>query len=275
MVGSDMLARVGRLLLRGADVSLVADDPSTVADLAAIAAAAGRVLPVLVDLDVGQGRTGCADPDSAVALAQLLERAEGLAFNGVQAYWGNLQQVTPFDERRARVQTQAERLDVVLAQLRSAGLGPDVVTGGGTGTSYIDPTLNLFTEIQPGSYLFLDSCYGEVRLDGTGGDGGSYTPSLFVSATVVSAARPGRAIVNAGFKALATLRTSGSSPRGAARRNICVHGGRAWRDRLRPPEGKPARLGPVDLLTSHCCSRARRRPRSRLRGRLRVPQPIA
>ena len=83
-----------------------------------------------------------------------------LRFAGVQAYWGHLQQVMPFDERKSRVAVMAERLESLLAALKQTGLRPDIVTGGGTGTHWIDARLGLFTELQAGSFIFLDSCYG-------------------------------------------------------------------------------------------------------------------
>ena len=65
--------------------------------LTAIAAATARTLPVLVDVDVGMGRAGCLDIADVVLLAKEIAATPGLHYAGIQAYWGNLQQVTPFD----------------------------------------------------------------------------------------------------------------------------------------------------------------------------------
>ncbi|MCB2054110.1 MAG: alanine racemase [Geminicoccaceae bacterium] len=201
IVGRDGLDRLTRLLARGADVAVVADHPAPLAGLAAAAMAAGRILPVLVDFDVGQGRTGCVDGDAATALAQSIDDCEGLRFGGVQAYWGHLQQVAPPAERRARVLGQADRVRALVRALRDGGRAAEIVTGGGTGTAHLDFELGLFTDVQPGSYLFLDSCYA-ASLPGDGDL--RFRPALFVSAVVVSANRPGTAIVDAGLKAFAT-----------------------------------------------------------------------
>src|SRR4051812_19174036 len=110
----------------------------------------------------------------------------------------------PLEERAARVGIQAERLRRLLGLLAGAGLPAGIVTGGGPRTSFIDPALDLFTELQPGSFLFLDSCYGAVPRDPASG-GNPFRPSLFVAAGVVSAGHhPARVIVDAGLKALAT-----------------------------------------------------------------------
>jgi len=160
----DMLERVRRLLLRGADLTLVADDPRNVDALAVIAAGAARPLPILVELDVGVGRTGCIEVADAVALAQRIAGDRSLRFAGIQAYWGNLQQVAPLDERERRVAAQIERTRSLVEALTSAGLKPGIVSGSGTGTHWIDGRSGIFTELQPGSFLFLDSCYIAVAL---------------------------------------------------------------------------------------------------------------
>jgi D-serine deaminase-like pyridoxal phosphate-dependent protein len=201
MATPNMIGRIRQLLLRGADLMLAVDHPATVDSLAEMAAGVGTQLPLVVEIDVGVGRTGCADIEAAVALARHIAARASLRFAGVQAYWGNLQQVMPFEERTRRVHVQAERLRGLLAALAEAGHPAGIVTGGGTGTHAIDASLGLFTELQPGSFLFLDSCYGSVPLDT---DGNPFEASLFVAASVVSANVPGRAIVNAGLKAFAT-----------------------------------------------------------------------
>jgi D-serine deaminase-like pyridoxal phosphate-dependent protein len=250
VVGGDALARLGRLLLRDAEVMVVADDPGNVRDLAGAAADAGMRLPVLVDLDVGQGRTGCADVEAAEALAGEVAEQAALEFAGVQAYWGNLQQVTPFAERRARVEEQARKLRTLIERLGAAGRPPLIVTGGGTGTSFIDPGLGLFTELQPGSYLLMDSSYGAVAIDGSGP---GFAPSLFVSALVVSASRPGRSIVNAGFKALATDSGRPAPVRGAPPGASYTFMGDEHGAIDFDPGAGDLRVGDrVELLTSHC-----------------------
>ena len=139
-----------------------------------------------------------------MALARRIAGHRSLRFAGIQAYWGNLQQVMPLEEREKRARRSGmESARALVAALRRRG--PQAAgssRGSGTGTHWLDAQHGVFTELQPGSFLFLDSCYVEVA-----GDARKATrsrPSLFVAASVVTSNRPGRVIVNAGCKAFAT-----------------------------------------------------------------------
>ena len=168
LASPDALDRLRRLLLRGADIRVVADDPRLVVPLAAVARASGQTLPVIVELDVGVGRTGCVEIADVVALARAIDAAPALRFAGLQAYWGNLQQVAPFEERVARIAPPGEAGPRRPSRRSAmAGLPPEIVTGGGTGSHRIDAATGLFTEMQPGSFLFLDSCYGAIAISET------------------------------------------------------------------------------------------------------------
>ncbi len=248
LASSDGRERLGRLLLRGADIAVVADHPAAVADLSTLAEAAGRRLDVVVDVDVGMGRTGCLEVGDAVALARQISAAPALNYAGIQAYWGNLQQVSPFSARSRRIGIQADRVRAVIAALTSAGLAPAIVSGGGTGSHRIDAATGLFTEIQPGSYLFMDSCYGAISISE---NDNPFTPSLFVAATVVSVNKPGRVVVNAGWKAFATdsgkpVALRGGPPGADFRFMGDEHGALDFEGR-----GGPALGSPHEFLTSH------------------------
>ena len=96
----------------------------------------------------------------------------------------------------------AELIEQVVGVLGEAGLAPEIVSGGGTGTHQLDLAEGPFTEIQPGSYLFMDRQYGDVQIDEQGAS--PLAASLAIQAQVVSANQPDRATVNAGLKAMAT-----------------------------------------------------------------------
>jgi len=249
LVSADATQRLYRLLLRDADIAVVAEDPTCVSQYSAIAAASGRTLDVLVDIDVGMGRTGCLEIADAVALARQIANVPALHYAGIQAYWGNLQQVSPFSERARLILIQANRVRSVIAALTSAGQAPAIVTGGGTGSHRIDATVGLFTEIQPGSYLFMDSCYSAISISE---NDNPFTPSLFVAATVVSANKPGRVVVNAGLKAFATdsgkpVALRGAPPGASFRFMGDEHGALDFEG-----DNGPAPGSTIEFLTSHC-----------------------
>lgn len=197
-----MIDRLIALNGRAKGLLVVADNPANVDALAAACAKAGQSLSVLVDFDVGQGRTGTTSIEAAVALAQRVQAAQPLRYAGIQGYYGHLQHMADFSERKAAAEAQMSRLRALLEQLASHNVAARIVSGGGTGTFDIDPAGGIFTEVQAGSYPFMDREY--VEIDMTSGRGSPFAVSLFVQASVVSANRPGFAVVNAGYKSFAT-----------------------------------------------------------------------
>ncbi|WP_204314133.1 hypothetical protein, partial [Klebsiella aerogenes] len=81
----------------------------------------------------------------------------------------------------------------IVARLAEAGLKPAIITGGGTGTHEIDANLGVFTELQVGSYIFMDDQYGVcgLRQDGSA----PFETALLVEARVVSANTEGLATI--------------------------------------------------------------------------------
>jgi 3-hydroxy-D-aspartate aldolase len=185
---------------RAERLSVVVDDPRNVADLGA--ALEEATLDVMIDIDPGIHRTGVASTEAAVALAQAIAAQPKLVYRGVQFYCGMHQHIADFAQRRAAIVERTDYLRSVIAALAEAGFAPEIVTGSGTGTHRIDLELGLFTELQVGSYVFMDRQYNECDITGAAEPG--FETSLFVDASVVSANTPGMATTDAGFKAFAT-----------------------------------------------------------------------
>jgi D-serine deaminase-like pyridoxal phosphate-dependent protein len=154
---------------------------------------------VYIDVDPGSHRTGVTSPAAAVELAQAVAATGTLKLGGVQFYCGSHQHIHSLAERRAAIVERTDYLRGLLDALREAGFVIPVVTGGGTGTFAIDASLGLFTELQVGSYIFLDREYVDCELAGP-----RFEPALFVDATVVSANTPGMVTIDSGLKAFAT-----------------------------------------------------------------------
>lgn len=161
---------------------------------AAIDAALRAPLETLIDVNVGQNRCGVA-PDDALALADRISGLERLQLIGVQGYEGNLQHIRDPEERRRLCDVSMGRLVGVAAELRAGGHPIEVVSTGGTGTAEFCAGHEAVTEVQPGSFAFMDTDY----LD-TGGI--PYKSSLLAMATVISRPAPDRAVIDAGLKTL-------------------------------------------------------------------------
>lgn len=211
---------------------------------------ADRPVDVLVDIDMSMGRTGLTEPSEAVRLANRVVKAPQLRYRGIQAYYGHLQHVPTLAERHTKVAEQWRRLSGFIDALQAAGLKPDIVSGGGTGTHHLDLEFGPFTEIQPGSYIFMDKQYGAVEL--APGEP-PFKTALNVAARVVSVVQPDRVIIDAGYKAMATdagpaLVASGADSEATYQFMGDEHGALRFADHaLRPKLGDLVRL-----VSPHC-----------------------
>ena len=195
---------IRRLVALGGRVEALAvavDHPANVAALAEAADEAGRALTVLIDIDPGMQRTGVASPEAAVALARAIAEAPALRPGGIQFYCGREQHIVALADRRAAIYRNTDYLRTVIAAVQADGHPINRVTGSGTGTFMLDAALGVLTELQCGSYVFMDREYLDCELDD--GAAPTFEPALTVEATVISANHPGHVTVDAGFKALA------------------------------------------------------------------------
>lgn len=200
LVGAAKLARAAQLARR-IRLAVCVDDPAHVGPLGRAAAAAGAALDVLIEVDVGQGRCGVAMPQAALVLAGLVAgHAPALRLRGLHAFHGGAQHLRAPAERAAALRDGHRRLAEVAAALAAQGVVVHEVTGGGTGSWALEAASGLYTEVQPGSYVLMDTDYAANVAD-------AGTPplrqALFGLCTVISR-QPGRAVLDGGLKAFAT-----------------------------------------------------------------------
>jgi 3-hydroxy-D-aspartate aldolase len=244
------IARLAALAARAPDLMAVVDSPEVAARIDAALADAGATLAVLIDIDPGIRRTGVASAEAAVALAGTIAQSRNLHLQGVQFYCGLQQHIESFADRRAAIVERTQYLSAVVAALRAAGHAVPIVSGSGTGTHAIDLELGVFTEIQAGSYIFMDGQYLDCDL--TGGTA-PFAPSLFVDARVVSANHAGMVTIDAGFKSLSTDGGKPEVARGAPRDTAVFFMGDEHAALVGP--GLDALLSqgdPVSLVVPHC-----------------------
>jgi D-serine deaminase-like pyridoxal phosphate-dependent protein len=194
------LARLAALA-REAWVGVCVDDADNVDAVSAAACAARVTLPVLVEVNVGANRCGVAPGEAALQLAQLVAGSPGLRFAGLQAYQGSAQHIREWARRKEAIDRAVKAVKQTLALLQGHGLSCERVTGAGTGTWPFEAASGVYTELQAGSYLFMDADYGR-NLDAEGTHASEFRQSLFVLATVMSHPAKERAVVDAGLKAV-------------------------------------------------------------------------
>jgi len=195
VAGARKLARLAALA-RIARVAVCADDAAQVAAYEVAAEAAGLRLTVLVEIDAGSGRCGVAPGPEAVALAERIAASRHLAFGGLQSYHGTAQHVRKPEERAAIIAGAVEATRRTVEQLRQRGLACAIVGGAGTGTFPHEAASGVYTEVQAGSYVFMDADYAANEQPPP------FRQALFVLTTVMSAPRAGIAMVDAGHKAV-------------------------------------------------------------------------
>jgi D-serine deaminase-like pyridoxal phosphate-dependent protein len=199
IVGERKLARLAAMATK-AKIGVLVDDAASIRHIGAAARAAGVTIDVLVEIDAGAHRCGTAAGAPAAALAEMIARTPGVSFRGVHAYQGAAQHLRRPEERRAAIATATELARQTKAAIEAAGLACATVTGGGTGTWQNERDSGVYTEVQPGSYVFMDADYHRNAL---APDEHHFEQSLFVTATVMSTPVRERAIVDAGLKAFA------------------------------------------------------------------------
>ncbi|HLO96728.1 MAG TPA: DSD1 family PLP-dependent enzyme [Burkholderiaceae bacterium] len=195
-------AKAGQLaaLAGRARMSVCVDHVLQVEQLARACAQAGSLLDLLVEINIGQDRCGVADADAVLRLIEAIAPHAGqLRFKGLQAYQGGLQHVRGVEARREAVQRATERARAVLRGLQDRGVACETVTGGGTGSAVFDLGLGLYTELQPGSYVFMDADYGRNEVPDPGL---RFEHSLLLASTVMSEGTGDRAVLDAGLKSL-------------------------------------------------------------------------
>jgi len=195
----DRLARIPKL---GARTIVCVDDPANVADLSAAAVRHGTTIECLVEIDCGAGRCGVTTTPAVVALAKAIAAAPGLGFSGLQAYQGAMQHMDRYEDRKAKIDIAVAMVRDAVEALKAEGLDCDIVGGGGTGSYYFEGNSGVYNELQCGSYAFMDADYGRILdKDGNRIDQGEWENALFILTSVMSHAKPDRAICDAGLKA--------------------------------------------------------------------------
>jgi D-serine deaminase-like pyridoxal phosphate-dependent protein len=200
VAGREKINRMVSLLERAPFLMAVVDHPATIALLQGRLAENGRQLDVLLDLDVGQRRTG-VPPARAADLAEAILSSGNLRLRGVQAYAGHVQHIPRYEDRKAASREALGKAAAVFKQMRQRVESCTVFSASGTGTARIDLSSPELTELQAGSYALMDAEYLAIE-SADGSDAADYHPALTMLTTVVSGPHGRQVTVDAGLKAL-------------------------------------------------------------------------
>jgi 3-hydroxy-D-aspartate aldolase len=249
VVDSRKLKRLAALA-QGATIGLCFDSAETVELAGRAAGELGVEFGALVEIEVGMGRCGVEPGRPARDLARRIADTPNLRFRGLQAYHGGAQHLPDHAERERAIAAACDRVRATLDALAEDGLSCEIIGGAGTGTFRLEATSGLYTELQVGSYIFMDTEYARIG----GADGGPFAEfehSLFVLASVMSMPAPGRAILDAGLKSYSVEK---GLPWVHGLRDVVLDGVSDEHGKLTLGEAaKPLRLGAkVPLIPSHC-----------------------
>lgn len=191
--GDEKLRRLA-LLAHDHEVLVSLDNEATAQQLSRAAGSVDATIGVLVEFDAGLGRCGLLPGPECVELAQKIRQLPGLKFRGLMTFPGNIWGGE--EEREKEVKKVAARFESVIEAFRKAGMEVEIVSGGSTPSAFLSHHIPGLTEIRPGTYAYNDlNTYYQ-------GCCGLEDCAAKVVTTVVSTAVPGRAVIDAGSKAL-------------------------------------------------------------------------
>ena len=196
-VGADKVAMAVELA-KYVNLSVCVDHPMQIAALGAATKEAGTHITVLPEVDIGQNRCGVTHPDALMQLVEHIAQCDALRFGGIQAYHGGAQHIAPWSERVCAAQRAADAAAAYVRHLDTRGIRCTTVTGSGTGTAIFDAASGVYTELQPGSYIFMDRHYGSLAWE----NDLQLQNSLFILSTIMSTARQSHAVCDVGLKGL-------------------------------------------------------------------------
>ena len=245
------VARAMALRKAHPDFIQAVDEEQNARDLSDAARAAGVVADVVVDVAVGT-RSGIPPGEGAVALAQLVDKLPHLKLRGMLSYDGGVQHAKGFAARKERALKAMEPNVSTFEAMKKSGLNVEIFSGGGTGTYNIMQAVPGFTDVQVGSYLFMDMQYLAIGSESGDAVFNDFAPSLTVLTTVLNNRFAGRLTTDAGSKAL-TLNTPPAGVIGEPGMEYNASSDEFGTIRFTSPPSRAYRIGDLlEVIVPHC-----------------------
>ena len=200
--------RLKKLIKLSKSFMMIIDNPISIKYLENISRENINKINVLVDCDIMRigtnkiSRTGARTIKEIVTIAGLINKHTNLNYIGITAYAGDVQHINNYNKRKIETTTRHNYLNKIINSLKKENLSPKIISGGGTGSHDIDTKSKLYTELQPGSYIYSDAEYDNVSIYKSKSN--PYKAGLFVATSIISIIDKNNYIVDAGFKALST-----------------------------------------------------------------------
>jgi len=249
IVDPQKIYRLACMTKQGTKITVAVDRAENIDSLSAVARKVGATLHLLIEIDVGMERCGVNTEQEALELAERIGRADGLDFEGIQAYEGHLvydtEEPTKLTDsvKREGVEKMEKKVGNIKSHLEKNGFPVKEVSGGGTGTYHITGDNTIWTEIQAGSYVFMDGVYSRGNLP--------FRSSLSILTTVIHK-RPGIAITDAGLKVCSIDR---GDPTIKDRPNLRIADGLSEEHgEVLDEQDEIEYLEKIEYIPSHCCT---------------------
>lgn len=159
------------------NLTVCVDEEKNIEDLSAAASLQGTTINCLVEINVGANRCGVNSREEVLTLAKKIIASPGLNFEGIQAYAGQLSHEVDYEIRKRVANEVEDFLKDVVAYLSEKQVTVNRVSGVSTGTVQFKNADTVYTDVQVGSYAYMDASYGELELE--------FENSLFVLSTVM------------------------------------------------------------------------------------------
>ena len=243
VIGEDKIRRAINLANQS-NVMVVVDNKENVQDLSNAAMKKGIVLGVLVDIDVGQHRCGVRDIESAIYLTKLIIELPGLKFCGLMGYEGHTMFIVDRQEREKAAKAANKVLVDTVKAIETAGIPVEIVSCAGTGTYDIASQCPGITEIEAGSYIFMDGTYSKLGLP--------FEQSLTILSTVLSHPDDKSIVFDVGIKGISVER---AFPQIMGMDNVIIDNLSEEHAQGRIISATNLKPGDkVNMIPTHCCS---------------------
>ena len=228
------------------------DSPDNARLLSEAAISMNIIADVVVDVDPGGNRTGITPGQPALQLAQLVDQLPGLRLRGLLCYDGGSQHVKGFDQRRSQTLSRLNAASETYDLFNNSGLTTEIFSGGGTGTYNIDHETRGLTDIQVGSYVFMDAQYIDIGGESNNEIYSDFQPALTILTTVLNDQYKGRATTDAGAKAC-TINRPWSRIKGETGISYSSGSDEFGTIRYESDASRTYKVGDtVELIVSHC-----------------------